>query len=121
MFRPLEKLLDVRHVVCGVLTDPSLIFSLSAFGKHLKDDSETLAHLQLVSALSFSPSLLPSLKLILVESLLMIIQGAQILKTQLFKCLQVPSAVLNLSWLGPGPDSSQPYMEPELLAQIQQL
>ena len=35
--------------------------------------------------------------------------------------LQVPSSVLNLSWVGAGPDSGPSYLEPGLLAKIQNL
>ena len=48
-FRPLEKLQAVREMVCESLTDPTLTFSLSAFGQLLKSDSDTLAQLGLVS------------------------------------------------------------------------
>jgi UBX domain-containing protein 6 len=80
VFRPLDKLSDVRQVISHAFRDGTLTFSLSAFGQLLKNDSDTLAALGLV-----------------------------------------PSAVLNLSWVGAGPDSRQQYLDSELLQRIQQL
>lgn len=46
----MEKLSEVRLFVSGALMDPSLVYTLSAFGKPLDDSTATLAVLGLVRA-----------------------------------------------------------------------
>lgn len=48
VFRPLEKLSEVRLFISGALVDPSLTYTLSALGKPLQDSTASLALLGLV-------------------------------------------------------------------------
>ena len=49
IFRPLEKLGEVRAFVSATLADQSHVFSLSLMGRPILDDSVTLAAFGLVS------------------------------------------------------------------------
>ena len=49
VFRPPDKLADVRIFISEVLSNPASLFSLSAFGKQITDEQATLVKLGLVS------------------------------------------------------------------------
>ena len=48
MFRPLERVSDVRAFVLGALSSEAFPFNLLSLGKTLEDDNATLAELGLV-------------------------------------------------------------------------
>lgn len=53
VFRPFEKLADVRMFVADALVNPHSIFSLASVGKVLEDDSANLIQLDMVRFMSF--------------------------------------------------------------------
>ena len=58
IFQPVDQLSAVRQFISSSVTQQQHTFSLFALGKPLKDDSASLARLNLVSGLQSSASLL---------------------------------------------------------------
>ena len=52
VFRPMEKIVDVRTFISEALIHQSHVFSLSALGKAVLDEEETLASAGLVNLIS---------------------------------------------------------------------
>ena len=52
VFRPMEKIVDVRTFISEALIHQSHVFSLSALGKPVLDEEETLASTGLVNIMS---------------------------------------------------------------------
>ena len=52
VFRPMEKIVDVRTFISEALIQQSHVFSLSALGKPVLDEEETLASAELVNIMS---------------------------------------------------------------------